>query len=93
MTPFLKCKALVKESGMQENVLFKGKMSKKEWIEISKNYHIFLNTTNVDNLPVSVIEAMALGMIIVSTNAGGVPFLIDDKKMDFYLMLKILLRV
>src|SRR5690606_27971952 len=39
---------------------------------------IFINTTNFDNTPVSVMEAMALGLPIISTNVGGMPFLIDS---------------
>ncbi|NMH86337.1 glycosyltransferase family 4 protein [Flavivirga algicola] len=59
-------------------VTFTGKLSKQEWIELSKDYNIFINTTNFDNMPVSVMEAMALGLPIVSTNVGGMPFLIED---------------
>jgi glycosyltransferase involved in cell wall biosynthesis len=61
-------------------VTFTGKLSKHEWISLSNDYDIFINTTNFDNTPVSLIEAMALGMPIVSTNVGGIPFLIDNEK-------------
>lgn len=40
---------------------------------------IFINTTNVDNQPVSVIEAMASGLCIVSTNVGGIPYLLKNE--------------
>ena len=59
-------------------VRFTGKLSKEEWVDLSKDYNIFINTTHFDNMPVSVIEAMALGLPIVSTNVGGLPFLIDN---------------
>lgn len=58
-------------------VTFTGKLAKKEWITLSKEHHIFINTTNFDNTPVSVMEAMALGFPIVSTDVGGIPYLID----------------
>jgi glycosyltransferase involved in cell wall biosynthesis len=41
---------------------------------------IFLNTTNVDNTPVSVLEAQAAGLCVVTTNVGGLPYLLDDGK-------------
>lgn len=61
-------------------VNFRGRLSKAEWIELSKDYDIFLNTTNIDNTPVSVIEAMALGLPVVSTNVGGMPYLLEEGK-------------
>lgn len=60
-------------------VKFTGKLSKPEWTELSKGYDIFLNTTNIDNTPVSIIEAMALGFPIISTNVGGIPYLLQDQ--------------
>ncbi|HTL46799.1 MAG TPA: glycosyltransferase family 4 protein [Verrucomicrobiae bacterium] len=39
---------------------------------------IFLNTASIDNMPLSVIEAMACGLCVVSTDAGGMRFLVED---------------
>ncbi|CAN5720686.1 hypothetical protein BH11MYX1_BH11MYX1_00940 [soil metagenome] len=39
---------------------------------------VFLNTANIDNTPISVIEAMATGLCVVSTNVGGMPHLVRD---------------
>ena len=73
-----KTKDYAKVLGM--DVIFTGKLSKKEWIKMSTDYNVFLNTTNFDNMPVSVIEAMALGLPIISTNVGGLPFLISHNE-------------
>lgn len=59
------------------NITFTGKLSKKEWIALSENYNLFINTTHFDNTPVSVMEAMALGLPVITTNVGGIPFLLD----------------
>lgn len=58
--------------------IFTGGLSKQDWIALSKKYNVFINTTNFDNMPVSVIEAMALGLPIVSTNVGGLSCLLGD---------------
>jgi glycosyltransferase involved in cell wall biosynthesis len=39
---------------------------------------IFLNTNRIDNQPVSVIEACAMGLPVVATAVGGVPDLLAD---------------
>lgn len=61
-------------------VTFTGKLDKQAWIALSKDFDIFINTTNFDNTPVSVIEAMALGLPVVSTDVGGIPFLLAHQK-------------
>lgn len=72
------CKALVKTLGINEAVTFTGILTKDQWHELSEDYDIFINTTTIDNTPVSVMEAMALGLIVVSTNVGGMPYLIKS---------------
>lgn len=70
-------KDLATELGV--TVQFTGKLSKAAWMALSQDHNIFINTTHVDNTPVSVIEAMALGLPVVSTNVGGMPYLIEHE--------------
>jgi len=63
---------------LQVEVTLTGQLSKSAWIELSRSHDIFISTTDVDNTPVSVMEAMALGLPVVSTNVGGVPYLIEN---------------
>lgn len=60
-------------------VTFTGKLLKKDWIELSKEYNVFINTTHFDNTPISVIEAMALGLPVVSTNVGGISHFLKNE--------------
>ena len=72
------CKAYAAKH--QLPVTFTGGMPKADWLQYAQDFDIFINTTNVDNTPVSVIEAMALGLPVVTTNVGGIPYLLEDQK-------------
>ena len=74
----LDCITLVTKFNLVDKVKFAGLLTKKQWASLSVKYDIFINTTDFDNQPVSVIEAMALGFPIVSTNSGGLKYLHDD---------------
>lgn len=73
-------KAKEKARDLKLEVFFTEKLSKLEWISKSQEFDIFINTAHFDNMPVSVIEAMSLGLAVVSTNVGGIPYLLEDKK-------------
>jgi len=68
----------VNELGMGEQIKITGLLKKEEWIKLAEDYDFFINTTNVDNTPISVIEAMALGLNVISTDPGGIPFLLNN---------------
>ena len=72
-------KELSKQLRVDKRIKFTGYLSKDDIISTSMNHNIFINTTNFDNMPVSVMEAMALGIPVVSTNVGGMPYLIKDE--------------
>ena len=69
-------KDLISKYDLNQSVKLYGKLQPAEWKELAKKADLFLNTTRVDNMPVSVIEAMALGLPIITTDVGGIPFLV-----------------
>ena len=74
---FEKCMMYVEKHKLP--VHFTGKLDKKAWHALSKDCDYFINTSKIDNTPVSIVEAMALGLPILSSNVGGIPFLIEDQ--------------
>ena len=70
--------ARIGELNLKDSVEITGVLSKEEWHKKSEQYDVFINTTNIDNTPISVIEAMALGLPVISTNVGGLPYLLKN---------------
>ncbi|RIK26321.1 MAG: glycosyl transferase family 1, partial [Chloroflexi bacterium] len=70
----------VGDNNLQAHVSYIAGVPKEEVPAWLQRGDIFLNTTNVDNTPVSVIEAMACGLCVVRTNVGGIPYLLDHEQ-------------
>jgi glycosyltransferase involved in cell wall biosynthesis/cellulose synthase/poly-beta-1,6-N-acetylglucosamine synthase-like glycosyltransferase len=60
------------------NVTFHGQVSTSRMWELYDRADIFLNSPNIDNMPVSILEAQACGVPVVTTDAGGIPFIVED---------------
>jgi glycosyltransferase involved in cell wall biosynthesis len=73
-------KGMAESEGVVERVSFPGGIPKGDVGMWLNKHDIFLNTTNVDNAPVSVLEAMACGLCVVSTNVGGLPAVVRDEE-------------
>ncbi len=69
---------LAAKLGVLNRLSLPGAVPKEETPAWLDEGDLFLNTTNVDNTPVSVLEAMACGLCVVSTNVGGLPYLLRD---------------
>lgn len=72
-----KLKDLAKSLNLQ-NVEFTGKIPNERMPEIYNRADIYLNASLVDNMPLSFIEAFSCGLPIVSSNAGGIPYIVKD---------------
>lgn len=70
-------KAAANRLGVESAVTLRGAIEKDGVPTELALGDVFLNTTNVDNTPVSVLEAMACGLPVVSTKVGGIPFLLE----------------
>jgi glycosyltransferase involved in cell wall biosynthesis len=74
--------ALSRELGLR-NVEFAGKVPPQRMREFYDAADVYLNSPNIDNMPNSVIEAFASGLPVVTTNAGGIPFIVTDGETGF----------
>ncbi len=74
----VKVNEIISNKNLKDHIFTYGKLELAEWMKISETCSYFVNTTNFDNTPVSVIEAMALGLPVISTNVGGLPYLIKN---------------
>jgi glycosyltransferase involved in cell wall biosynthesis len=69
---------LAAELRIADAVRFTGRLDNRELPEVYRSATVALNASLVDNMPISLLEAMASGVPIVSTNVGGVPFMVRD---------------
>lgn len=62
------------------NVEFRGRVAPDKMSQLYDEAHIFLNSSNIDNMPGSILESFASGMPVVSTNAGGIRCIVAHEK-------------
>lgn len=69
---------LVEGLGLGSAVVFLGRLERHQIVELYHGAHAMLNPSRVDNMPNSVLEALACGLPVISTNVGGVPYIVED---------------
>ena len=69
--------SLVRELRLN-NVSFVGRVLPDGMGALYEHADIYLNSPNIDNMPVSILEAFACGLPVVSSNAGGIPFIVTS---------------
>lgn len=64
--------------GLTDAVQFSGRLDNERMAGLYQSATLMLNPSLADNMPISLLEAMASGVPIVSTNVGGIPYLTRD---------------
>ena len=59
-------------------VEFVGRVPSERMFDLLDAADIYLNAPDVDNMPNSVLEAYAAGLPVVTTDAGGIPYIVRD---------------
>ena len=71
---------LVDDLGLKANVQFTGRVSQKQVYEIMQQSDLLLLPSIIEGLPNIIVEAMAIGLPVISTKCGGVEELIVDNE-------------
>jgi glycosyltransferase involved in cell wall biosynthesis len=58
------------------NVEFVGRVSTEQMAHLHAATDVCLNASDIDNMPVSIIECLSSGLPVVTTDAGGIPFIV-----------------
>jgi L-malate glycosyltransferase len=70
-------KALAQDLNLQ-NIQFTGQIAPAGIADVYDAADIFLNGSEIDNQPLSILEAFSCGLPVVTTDAGGIPDIVQD---------------
>jgi len=59
---------------------FVGRVEHDKIVELYDSCDVFLNGSLIDNQPLSILEAFACGLPIVTSNAGGIPYMVENER-------------
>ena len=73
-------KQLAASLNLEDSVRFTGRVETADMPALYRSARVSLNPSQVDNMPNSVLEALAAGVPVVSTRVGGVPYIVEHEK-------------
>ena len=63
-----------------KNAQFTGRVGHDRVVDLYDSADIFLNGSEIDNQPLSILEAFACGLPVVTTDAGGIPDMVTHER-------------
>lgn len=72
--------ALARELDIADRVRFTGRLDRDQMAALYRDADLMLNASRVDNMPNAILEALASGLPVVTTDAGGIPFIVKQRE-------------
>ena len=72
--------AVSRELGSSDAVTFTGRLENDHIAGLYRTADVMINPSLADNMPISVLESLASGVPVVSTDVGGVPYLVTHNE-------------
>lgn len=72
---------LIQERNEQTQVIFVGQLKNEEVMEAYRTYKpwVFINVSETEGIPVSIMEALSFGIPVIATDVGGTAEIVDEK--------------
>jgi len=75
--------AFIEKHDLREVVRIHGLVSAEDVENFYRNADIFVMSSLEESSPIAIVQAMAAGLPVVSTNVGGISEMVEDKKNSF----------
>lgn len=62
---------------INDHIVFCGRLSRQDMQKLYESADVMINASTVDNMPNALLEALAQGVPIVTTDVGGIPFMVE----------------
>jgi len=73
-----KLKKIIAENNLEHIVEYVGWVSGERKVELLKECDVYILPSYNEGLPISILEAMSYGLVVASTNVGGIPEVIEN---------------
>ena len=72
--------ALAQNEGVGQRVVFQGQIPKRDMIGALQKSELFILNTSFESFSFQIVEAMAAGVPVITTNVGNLAEIVDDGK-------------
>ena len=71
---------------IQNRIHFTGRLDPEQMAELYRSADLVINPSRADNMPNSVLEALACGIPVVTTNVGGIPYMLQHGQTAWFVV-------